>query len=270
VWSGLLMFGWDNGAVWVNSIPYRPALDWLTGALFHLGIAMLIVRYIRKRYWIDLFLLISIPLLQLPSTLSLAFPNENPATNRAAGAFIPAFIAAGIPLAALYSWSSVQWQRNRSRLIGLVGVLVMFLLAAMTNHKLVFRDYQILYQRSAWNTSEAGNIIRKFAESVGDYDTAHVVAFPYWMDTRLVGIQAGKPGRDYAIWPDEFPSLESENRAQLFILNPQDTEALTRLQEHFPTGVIKLHPSEIEGKDLLLYFVPPTLRNGTIQLEQAE
>lgn len=270
VWSGLLMFGWDNGTVWVNSIPHRPALDWLTGALFHLGIVILVVRYLRNRNWIDLFLLLSIPLLQLPSTLSLAFPNENPATNRAAGAFIPAFIAAGIPLTALYSWSSVQWQKNRSRLLGLAAVLAMFLLAGLTNYKLVFDDYQILYQRSAWNTSEAGDIVRAFAESVGDYDAAHVVAFPYWMDTRLVGIQAGKPGRDYAIWPDEFPSLDSENRAQLFILNPQDAEALTSLQEHFPAGVVQLHPSEIEGKDLLLYFVPPSSRNGTIQLEEAE
>lgn len=270
VWSSLLMFGWDNGAVWVNSIPHRPALDWLTGALFHLGIAMLVVRYLKRRRWIDLFLLLSIPLLQLPSTLSLAFPNENPATNRAAGAYIPAFIAAGIPLAALYSWSKVVWQRERARLFGFAAAVMLVLIAALTNYNLVFHEYRLLYQRSAWNTREAGEIIRAFAESVGEYDTAHVVAYPYWMDTRLVGIQAGRPGKDFAIWPEDFDSLAAESGAQLFILNPQDTDALVRLQELFPTGTISPHPSQIEGKDLLLYFVPPGQGSGNSPLEQTE
>jgi len=39
---------------------------------------LVIVRYIRKRDWVDLFLLVSIPLLMMPSILSLAFPEENP------------------------------------------------------------------------------------------------------------------------------------------------------------------------------------------------
>ena len=35
--KGLGMFVWDDGEVWVNSIPHRPALDWITAALFLLG-----------------------------------------------------------------------------------------------------------------------------------------------------------------------------------------------------------------------------------------
>jgi hypothetical protein len=270
VWKGLLMFGWDDGAVWVNSIPRRPAMDWLTGGLFHLGIGMMLVRYIKKRRWIDAFLLASIPLLQLPSTLSIAFPNENPATNRAAGAFIPAFIAAGVPLASLTSWAAAQFQAKRAWLFGFASAAALFVLAGFNNYGLVFREYYRLYRQSAWNTSEAGRIVRSFAESIGDYDTAHVVAFPHWMDTRLVGIQAGKPGKDYAIWPDSFSTLTSETRVQLFILNPQNSEALARLQETFPNGVVQINASNLEGKDLVLYFVPPVPEGQLMPIEEAE
>jgi hypothetical protein len=270
VWKGLLMFGWDDGAVWVNSIPHRPALDWVTGGLFHLGIGMMVVRYVKKRSWIDVFLLVSIPLLQLPSTLSIAFPNENPATNRAAGAFIPAFIAAGVPLAFLTSWAANQFQAKRAWLIGFASAAGLFMLAAFNNYELVFREYQQLFRRSAWNTSEAGHIVRSFAESIGDYDKAHVVAFPHWMDTRLVGIQAGKPGKDYAIWPESFSTIATETDAQLFILNPRDTEALALLQEMFPNGVVQINASGIEGKNLLLYFVPPVSDVEPTEFEEAE
>jgi hypothetical protein len=61
VWNGLKMFNWDNGEVWVNSIPHRPALDWVTGALFFLGVVIALTRFARYRRWIDLFILVSIP-----------------------------------------------------------------------------------------------------------------------------------------------------------------------------------------------------------------
>ena len=34
IWNALKMFNWDNGNIWVHSIPGRPALDVVTGALF--------------------------------------------------------------------------------------------------------------------------------------------------------------------------------------------------------------------------------------------
>ena len=74
VWNALKMFNIDDGDIWVNSVTHRPALDVISAALFLIGVVLVLVRYIRKRHWLDLFLLVSIPLLQLPSTLSLAFP----------------------------------------------------------------------------------------------------------------------------------------------------------------------------------------------------
>ena len=99
-------------------------------------------------------------------------------------------------------------------------------------------------------------MIRSFAASTGSYRTAHVVAFPYWVDTRLVGIHAGDPLRDYAIWPPDLATLADERQAQLFILNTQDQEGLAALRELFPGGALTHFVPPEEGHDFLIYSVP--------------
>jgi hypothetical protein len=259
IWRGLTMFGWDNGKIWVISIPHRPALDWITGALFHLGIALVAVRYVKQRNWLDLFLLLSIPILMLPSTLSIAFPDENPAPNRAAGVMVPVFTLAAIPLAMIPAWVRKQWEHRRAYGMSLLVVCGLFLLSADMNYRLVLQDFAEQHRNGTWNTTDVGNVIHGFAESVGTYETAHVVPYPHWMDTRLVGMIAGKPTKDYALWPDDFETVLEEQRAQLFIVNPNDVEALEKLHELFPTGIESRWFSHLEGKDFLMYFVPPEI-----------
>lgn len=256
IWNGLKMFTWDNGEVWVNSIPHRPALDWVTGALFSLGVVIALTRFVRDRRWIDLFILVSIPILQLPSTLSLAFPAENPATNRAAGAIVPAFILAGLAFAAIPDWIETHWKGRQTAGFSLVFTGLLLLIAGRLNYHLVFKDYQELYRRSAWNTSEAGAVIRNFAESIGSYETAHVVAYPHWVDTRLVGINAGRPTRDYAIFEEGFADTTFETRPQLFLLHPDDEESLQKLKELYPFARVTEYPNIIEGKNFIIFSVP--------------
>jgi 4-amino-4-deoxy-L-arabinose transferase-like glycosyltransferase len=256
LWNAIRMIGWDDGDVWVNSVPHRPALDWISAGLFYLGVAIVLARYVRRRQWLDLFVVLSIPVLMLPSILSLAFPAENPAPNRAAGAIIPVFVVAAIPLAALPDWAGRWWRGQRAALWGTILALGLFAWSARINYNLVFVDYENLYRRSAWNTSEMGQVILGFSESVGTFDTAHVVAFPYWVDTRMPGIVAGRPTADYAIWPNQLDPLAQETRSQLFIVNPKDTEGIQKLQALFPEGTFALHPSPQEGHAFLIYTVP--------------
>ena len=260
--KALAMFAWDNGEVWVNSIPHRPALDWITGGFFHMGLVLLAVRYARKRRWEDLFLVLSIPLLQLPSTLSLAFPSENPATNRAAGAIVPVFLAAGLAMASIPSWFRKSVTGPRSRLYGGALALAIFALAARANYRLVFVEYQNLYRLSAWNTSDAGAVIRGFATSIGSFDTAHVVAYPHWMDTRLVAMNAGVPTRDYAISPEQFHTLQEESRPQLLLLHLEDADSLAALQQLFPQGYANRWTSRLPSKDFVIFFIPPSQALG--------
>ncbi len=256
LWNGLRMFNWDNGEIGVVSIPHRPALDWVTGSLFILGLAMLALRFVTERRWHDIFVLLSIPILMAPSVLSLAFPAENPAPNRASGAMVPVFTIAALPLAALPSWGAQVWKGRGGRIFGLSLAGGLFLVAAATNYRLVMVEYEEQVGRASWNTSEAGALLGDFARSIGSYDTAYVIAYPHWMDTRLVGIIAGRPTRDYGIWPEQLEQLPPTKDAQLFVLNIQDQEALERLERLYPTGSLSRWESAQQGKDFFIYFVP--------------
>jgi hypothetical protein len=129
-------------------------------------------------------------------------------------------------------------------------------IASRLNYYLVFQEYQDLFLRSAWNTSQAGAVIQNFAESTGDYETAHVVAYPHWVDTRLVGINAGQPTRDYAISAENLANTTSETRPQLFLLHPDDVESLQKLKELYPFARVTEYPNDIEGKNFIILSVP--------------
>jgi len=257
LWRALTMFAWDDGEIWVHSVTHRPVLDVVSGALFHLGVLIVLIRYWLQRHWLDLFLLLSVPLLMLPSILSLAFPAENPSLNRMSGAIVPVFLLVGVAGEALWRTIQEQFGKPLGEIFawGLGSFLLLW--SASQNYDLVFRQYQRAYQGAAWNTSEMGAVIGNFAASVGSPDNAWVVAYPYWVDTRLVGINAGYPLKNYAIWPEQIAATRNRPEAKLFLVKPEDETGLQTLGQTFPAGVVQRHASESPGHDFLMYFVPP-------------
>jgi hypothetical protein len=257
LWNALVMFGWSDGNIWVHSVTGRPALDIVSAALYYLGGVMLIVRYLRQRRWQDMLILLSIPLLMLPSILSLSFPDENPALNRAAGAMVPVFIVVGIALEGLLSAIRRSFSGRGGLALAWGAALLLVGWSTMQNYDLVFNQYQRAYQLSSWNTSEMGKAVRDFGELYGSTETAWVVAYPHWVDTRLVGMIAGDTLRDYAIWPDALENTLTDPRAKLFLINPADQDAVDLLIRLYPLGSLTTYTSEVE-KDFLMYVVPPS------------
>ena len=255
--KALVMFFWDNGEIWVHSVTHRPALDVFSAALFFLGVVLVLWRYLRVRHWQDIFLLLAIPLLLLPSVLSLAFPAENPSLNRTGGALIPVFVLVGIGLDTLLTNLQGSLERRATGAVLAWGFgFLLFVGACFQNYDFVFVDYQTQFKLSAWNTSELGAVIRQFADTVGEEQNAWVVPYPHWVDTRLVGIHAGVSGRDYALWPDQLPETLDRPGPKMFLFKPDDREAMQTLQDLYPQGQLGLYRSEIEGKDFYIYFVP--------------
>jgi hypothetical protein len=259
VWKGLKMFNFDDGEIWVNSVPHRPALDVVSGALFVFGILLVLIRYIRNRHWLDLFLLISIPLLQLPSTLSLAFPAENPALNRASGAYIPAFILGALALDGLLT----SFGRGRMRNILMLGITGFLLfISARQNYTLVFDTFYNSFRGGAWNSSDMGKVVKEFEQTYGRADTVWIVPFPYWVDTRLPAVWAGIPNRDMAMWRDNLPSTVELPGPKLFIVkadteNPlgNDQATLDVLESLYPDGQLRMFDSDVTGHDFWIFTV---------------
>jgi hypothetical protein len=271
LWNSIIMPFWSDGSVWVNSIPGWPALDIITAALFFMGCVMLLVRYIRHRNWVDLFLLVSIPLLMMSSILSLAFPDENPSLNRSGGAIVPVFLIIAIAFdGILHSIKSRLPGRAGVASAGVIGALLVSG-SLVQNYNLVFNQFASNYTQSAWNTSEMGQIVKNFVDTFGSPDTAWVVAYPYWVDTRLVGITAGFPTKDLAVWPDgkapdspvHLSDTLADPHAKLFLINTQDAEAIAQLKKLYPTGVLWLQKSTVDpSKDFFVFQVPPAGGGG--------
>jgi len=256
-WKALVMFFWEDGAVWVHSIPYRPALDVISAGIFFIGLVVVVLRYIHRRNWVDLFLLVSIPLLLLPSILSLAFPNENPNLNRTAGAYVPVFIILAVGLE--WALSAVKRSlppRAGTVLAGCLGLLLATA-SASNNYNLLFVQFDDQFRANAWNTSQMGQVVGDFSRSLGEVDHAWVVAYPYWVDTRLVGINAGYPTRDTAIAPEKLDTTLDLPQAKLFLLHIQDETSLARLQELYPEGRYWIQPSPVPTKEFIVFLVPP-------------
>ena len=260
VWNALKMFNFDNGEVWVASVTHRPALDIISGALFLIGVVLVVVRYVRNRHWLDLVLLVSIPLLQMPSILSLAFPNENPTLNRAGAAYIPAFILVALALDGFLT--SFGRGRMRSVIVLVIsGILLYF--SASQNYDLVFREYKQAFLGASWNTSDMAKVIEEFRLVFGRTDTVWVVPFPHWADTRLPPAWIGIPNSDIAMWRENLPSTVELRGPKLFMVkadleNPDgnDQESLDVLQELYPNGQLRMFDSEVPGHDFWIFTVP--------------
>jgi len=255
LWKALIMFQWDNGQIWVHSIPDRPALGVVSAAMLSLGVVLLVIRYIKKRHWMDLVLLLMIPLLMLPSILSIAFPDENPSLNRTGGAIIPVFIIIAIAVENLVTNLRSSIPGRVGKWVSIIIVLVLAGISMQTNARLVFVDYYQQFRSRAWNTSEIGAVIEEFADTIGDEDHAWVVPYPHWVDTRLVGIHAIDQVRDFALWQTDIPGTEMAAAPKLYIFKPDDEESFQILQDLYPDGIIERFESEVEGRDFMLYYV---------------
>ena len=276
LWNALRMFNWDNGEVWVHSVTHRPALDVVSGALFLIGVLLVIVRYLRQHHWLDLLLLLSIPILQLPR-------------------FYPWHIRARIRLSIvlavhtyrlLYSlhwlWI-VDWQigiRKGPYGVCLGAGIFLLSLSGFQNYDLVFRQYSGL-SWGAWNSSELGAVIEEFRDMYGTTDTVWIVPFPHWVDTRLPGVWAGIPNRDFAAWREHLGDTMFEGpklfivKAKLNVPDDNDQETLDVLSDFTHRVCWNSADSDVEGQEFWIslfrkLFVilspqpPPCQKAGTI------
>lgn len=155
----------------------------------------------------------------LPSIMSVAYPGENPSTVRM-GAAIPIVAllmatALNAVLARLWSWvgvgppnparlavpsvtigSLLKAQKSSSN-IGfgslLVGVFAIAVIGSIwkSNLEAYFTAYPAQHTLSSQHASRFGDVIKGFEAFGGLRDDAFILPGPYWVDWRLMAIEAG-------------------------------------------------------------------------------
>ncbi|MDW8067560.1 MAG: glycosyltransferase family 39 protein [Anaerolineae bacterium] len=250
-WKALLMFNWDLGEVWILFVPHRPALDVVSGSLFLFGIVLIVGRYLRERDWRDLFLLLALLVLLLPSVLSLSFPAENPHPSRAGGTAVVAFILVALVLDSLLT---ALEQRGVSSLARGGVAFLLFLLSVLNNDR-ILRQFDDQYRLKLWNPCDYGAVIARWGNLPVPLNSIWVIPYPEWVDTRLPGLCTGLPDHDFGLPRDRISETLRMPEPKLFILSRYDA-SVHELQTLYPQGVQWTYPSRTTGRELTVFFVP--------------
>jgi hypothetical protein len=260
-WRALTMFFWDNGKVWAHSVMNRPALDLVSAALLLPGVTLVLARYGRARDWRDLFLILSIPLLLMPSILSLAFPQENPSLNRTSAALIPAALIISLCLDGIMSALERAWEGTKGTAVAWGLGIALLAFSCWQNFDLVFRQYDEQYRFFSLNSGEAGQVVRGFLDSGNTMEQVFVLEYPHWVDSRLVAIAAGHPETDPFFQREYLFDTLDIRPPLLFLFNKDDRASLEILTLLYPQGILNRYTSETARGDFWIYHVAADSRN---------
>jgi hypothetical protein len=255
LWRALTMFFWNNGMIWAHSVMNRPALDLVSAALLLPGVTLVLARYGRQRDWRDLFLILSIPLLMMPSILSIAFPQENPSLNRAGAALIPVVLIISLCLDGILSSLERAWTGAKGTAIAWGLAIALLAFSCWQNADLVFRQYDEQYRFFSLNSSEAGKVVRDFLDSGNTMEQVFVLEYPHWVDSRLVAIAAGHPEIDPFIKREYLIDTLGTQPPLLFLFNREDTASLEILTLLYPQGILNRYTSDTPRRDFWIYSV---------------
>jgi hypothetical protein len=262
------MCHYRGDTVQINTVVGSPVLDPVSGALFVLGAAYVLWRLIRFRDRRSLYLFTALFFLLLPSTLSIAFPNENPSVVRTGGAVPIVMTMTALALWALARHIGMAVRASSPGMPRLGNVaavafaVVVLLFAVRSNYDWYFVRYDAQWRNAGWNATEMGRVVRGFASSIGDMQHAWHVPYPFWVDTRAIGFNAGSPGWENAIMLDQPAGVQrlreqaADSAPKLYIVKDEDRRSLDLLRETYPDGALRLYESAIPGRNFWVFLAP--------------
>ena len=253
----LLMFNWNGDFAWTVSVPNKPILDYVSGGLFVLGVAYLFYLLVIKRRPLALYWLAAVFLTLLPSTMSVAFPIENPSNIRASGVIPVMLILVALPLY-LVGRQVVRLLRG-----GLGWVLVLALgglllyRSAMLNFRLFYVEYDQDYRRAAWNATDMARVMNGFADTLGSIYDTYYIGTAYWADHRAIALAI--PNMEWNNLIMDMREAEPhllEPRNRLYIFKPENAEAERWLATNYPNGQLLRFQAFQPDKDFMVFYAP--------------
>ncbi len=254
--DALRMYHWEGDGAWINNAHGNPALDAAAGGLLALGLVMWAVWALRRRDAVWGLVPLAALIMLLPTALTLAYTIENPSFTRASGTIPPIYFLAGLPLGALAALLERSGWRWRRWSLGTLAALV--LLAGVVgwaqgwDRENFFTEYRLSYSMSWKPYREIAKPLREFAREQGGYGNAFVIAYPHWLDHRILGAMAGD-----IRWPngvvsrEQLPAVIARNQGTpyeydptkpLFVMyHPDDVATAQYLQRMFPGGNVELY-----------------------------
>ena len=205
--DALRMYHWQGDIAWINNADMAPALGPVLGGLVLFGVVVWGVWVFRRRDPVLWLLPAAVLVMLLPTSLTLAYTIENPSFTRASGTLPPVFMLAALPVGLLAWRLSDMLPRVRRLPLGQVAGLALLGLVLWRGvgpeWDRYFDEYRVLYGRTWPPYHEVARPLREFAQGEGSFGNAFVVAYPHWLDHRILGARAGD-----IRWPNTLLSHE--------------------------------------------------------------
>ena len=254
-----LMFNYRGDRIWNSNVPHDRVFDYVTGAGFFLGTVYVLYRLLAHRERIYGYLLTILFVALLPSTLSLAFPLENPSTVRSGMALPIAALIAALPVGMLVRVTRRLLPPGAAAVALTLVLVPLGVHAGQLNFQRYFVDFARSHKVSSQNSLEVARAINGFAASAGNKQDSWLKVWPHWVDTRLVAIQIGRP-----LWRNSIDTIATAREhdavpdSRLYVLSINDREAQAALALWYPHAVIRDHRSPVSGEVLFrTYLIPP-------------
>jgi len=183
-----LAFNWRGASTWVVIGQWEPFLDAVTASLWVVGVILLVARIARRSVrWTIVALAFFV--LTLPSTLSLAFPDENPSINRS-GTVIPVvFLVAALPVVELL----VRPRRRIAAFLAGSGLAVLFLFSVILNYRDYFVGFRLSYEQSVEHSMAMAHVLDDYRRQGVPLRQMYLLYSDYWVDGRNIAFELGDP-----------------------------------------------------------------------------
>jgi 4-amino-4-deoxy-L-arabinose transferase-like glycosyltransferase len=231
------MFHVQGDSIFRTNVPYDPHLDVAAGMFFLLGLPVVLVGWRRGG---NALVLVFFLLLLLPTTLSLAFPQEVPGAVRSGGAMATVMLFPAVALVAAFRRLGQILPALNSRWAwgGLLAGLALW--SGLFNAQLCFVTYPKVLPEENYP------LFRRIAQAIDEFGADGPVllkTIPYWDDKDAIRVQT-RGHKEWGLNGEIIDRIDSQMLRSLnapqaaVIVNPeQDAASLASLEQLYPHGV---------------------------------
>ena len=253
LWNMAKALHWQGSSTWTVLHAGDPFLDIVSGGLFLAGLVLLLALALRGA-WRWATLLPAFFLLTLPSTLSIAFPGENPSLNRAGTSLPVVFLLVGLAFAHL--WTGFLRERVLLRAAGLSALLAGAGWSAQMNAEAYFERLGESYDALIEHALEIAAVLSRYRAQGIPIRHAYLLAVDFWVDARIIALELGDPSWSDTnnIVPPKVPEGLTA-RPLVFVYRANDRERVRALESLYPGGTTRIIPQSQHDRDFGVYVV---------------
>jgi hypothetical protein len=249
LWNMLLAFDWKGSSTWVVVRRNDPFLDAVTASFWVVGIILLVVQIVRGSLrWA--VVAVGLFVLTLPSTLSLAFPDENPSINRGGTAIPVVFLVAALAVISL-----VPRRGGVARIAASVGLAGLLLFSILLNFRQYFVDFHQSYDQSVDHSMSMARVLDEYRKKGIPLRQMYLLYSDYWVDGRNIAFELGDPSwaPTQIIQTGKMPPHTSAR--PLVFLHTPGAPIVDELKRTYP-GEDRLVPQSFSDRNFAVYYVP--------------